>query len=537
MRRVLYVLIPLVVLGGVIAWRVIENRQQAAAQARAAKARKSAPPPVGVATAIVRDIVHVYEGVGSVESFSDIKIAPKITGRVDYLTVREGDPVHKGDVLVRMDPSEIQASIRQQQANNTSAQATLTNAQIKYNRTYSIYKQGFIAAQDVDDARAQLNVAAGAANAGDAQLRNLRAQLSDLILRSPINGYVTARFMDPGSVVTAGQPVVTVQALRNIYVTTSVPEEIRPSIHVGTSATAAFDALPGRTFSGKVAQVNAAADPQSRQFLVRASFGNESHLIRPGMYCRIMLVTQVTHNAIVVPHEAIQNGPKGETVSVVDDQSVVHVRPVRTGDKDAVGTAIVEGVQPGEKVVTISAQPLKDGQKVAIDKGAGREKRSGQPAIAGVGGGAPATASGQAGGASAPTYSLQPAGGPDTGSAARSGTASMPGAASGGAASTSGGGQGGVGAATSSSGSSAVGGSANPSGASAPETSARPAVPGGGGATVGPTINPGGAPSGSGGTGIPGGIGSNPVGTGSTGSAASGGSAPGASGSGGGTGR
>jgi membrane fusion protein (multidrug efflux system) len=529
MRRILYIAVPLIVLVGVIVWRVIENHRQAADQARAAKARKSAAPVVSVATAVARDIVHEFQSVGNVESTSDVRIAPKVTGRVDYLTVREGDPVTRGEILARMDPSEIQASIRQQQANNTSAEATLANAQIKYNRTYSIYKQGFIAAQDVDDAKMQLNVAIAAVSAGRAQLRNLQAQLSDLTLRSPINGFVTARYIDPGSILTAGQAVVAVQALRIAFITTSVPEDIRPSIHTGIAATATFDALPGQTFTGKVTQVNAAADPQSRQFLVRASFSNESHQIRPGMFCRVTMVTKVTHNAIVVPHEAIHNGPKGQTVSVVDDKSVAHTRSVRTGDQDAVGTAILEGVQPGEKVVTISAQPLKDGQRVAIDKGAKRQSQSGQPTLAGGGGGAPASGEEGGGGASAPTYTLQPAGGPDIGGS-RSGSAAAPEASSGGSPAQGGGqngagggaplqtgGQTGAGASSTSSGSSSAGGSSNPSGAAAPETSARPSTPVSGGSTVGPTINPSGASSGSG---IPSAGGSAPGGTGARGSAA-----------------
>src|SRR5204863_9207879 len=129
--------------------------------------------------------------------------------------------VSPGQVAPRIDPSEVQAAVHQQEAAVAGAQANYTNAQVRYRRVNSLYKQGFIAAQDVDDARTQVEVQLGTLNAAKAQLRNVQAQLSDTVLRSPINGFITARAFDPGSIVAAGQPIVTVQALRKVYVTSS----------------------------------------------------------------------------------------------------------------------------------------------------------------------------------------------------------------------------------------------------------------------------------------------------------------------------
>src|ERR1041385_2903891 len=106
MRRIFYFLIPALMLGGVITWRVVQNRRQEAAQAQATKARKTAPPNVRVATAVARDIVHEFQGVGNVESPADVRIATKVTGRLDYLQVREGDHVEKNQILARIDPAE-----------------------------------------------------------------------------------------------------------------------------------------------------------------------------------------------------------------------------------------------------------------------------------------------------------------------------------------------------------------------------------------------------------------------------------------------
>jgi RND family efflux transporter MFP subunit len=487
MRQRLAYIIPAAILAALIVWRLGVNRSEKSAQVEAASARKKSVPNVQVATAQVRDILHLFQGVAEVEAPADVRIAPKITGRLDYLQVREGDSVTRGEVLARIDPSQAQAAVNQQQAAVESARANVENAQVRYNRYYSLYKQGFVAAQDLDDNRTQLQVAQSALRAAEAQLRNAQSQLSDTILRSPINGFVTARFFDPGSVVTAGQPVVTVQAIRRVFITTSVPEGVNQQVHPGMDAKVEFDAMPGRTFTGKLTQVNTAADPQSRQFLVRAALPNPQNLIRPGMFCRMTLVTKQTRNAVVVPKEAVTTDRKagGQVVTVVDANSVAHQIPVKTGDSDQTGMQIVEGVKAGDNVVVLSAQPVRDGQTVRIDKSASGRPNAAQPNIVGGGGGI-GGAKAPSGGPSAPTYGSSGGGGIGSG-----GTSMTPGT-SGGAnrGGTSGGATGGssAGAASGIGG----GGAATSGGISGTSTTSSGASgPGGVQTGVGPSASPG----------------------------------------------
>lgn len=539
MKRWILILVPLVLLGWLIGWRVHEKTVEAAAQTQMRAARMKTPPVVAVAAARVRDIVPTFESVGSVESPFNIKIAAKVTGRVEFLQVRQGDPVTQGQVLVRCDPSEIQAQVLQQQAalaqaehrlsqaeltqNPTdvqvstqiqqqkaalvsakadydqvvnsnraqiaaakaavtdaqgrvksalagianaqagirSAQANLDNARAKYNRTNDLYKQGFVAAQDVDDARTAVDVQQGAldvasgqlnaanaardsaaaqkqsaekqldvvgmkgqsdiadahakaqqarssleyakantaqkpaylqnlaalkadAAASNAGLENARAQLANTVLTSPINGFVTERDMDPGAMATAGTPILAVQSIRQVWVTVPVPEEVSRSVYVGQPATVRLDALPGRTFTGKVIHVNAAADPMSRQFMVQIAVDNRQNQIKPGMFAAVTMVTQRIH-ATVVPREAVAQSPTGASVIVVSQTNVAQRRPVKLGASDADGIVVTEGVQPGERVVIMSAIPVRDGQVVRIGGGRPRGgKRGGAAGPAGA---------------------------------------------------------------------------------------------------------------------------------------------------------
>ncbi len=335
------------------------------------------------------------------------------------------------------------AVIANTEATIRSAQANLKNAQVRYNRTNGLYKQGFIAAQDVDDARTQVNVQQSAVDlaasqrdaavaardsalaqkksaqeqvsivttkgksdieaaasaitqaqagldfarantaqrpayqanlqalraavtAAQAGLQNAQSQLNDTVLRSSINGFVTARYIDPGTVVMAGTPIVSIESEKLVYVNVSVPEEISHNVRIGKVATAAFDAIPGPKFEGKITELNPAADPQSRQFTLRMTLANAQNVVKPGMFGRVTFETDRIPNAVVVPREAVKSSKKGTTVTVIDDSGVAHVRTVQTGAQDTLGIQIVNGVQAGEKVVVLTLVLLQEGKKVKI---------------------------------------------------------------------------------------------------------------------------------------------------------------------------
>ena len=519
MKRWIVILLSVAAAGSLIGWRLISKSKDAQMLAQGREAQAKAAPPVTVAPVAARDIVHTFIGVGSVVAPFNIKIAPKVSGRLNYLQVREGAAVKQGEVIARIDPAQIMAQVSQQeaavaeaqsrlaeaqftqnpavvnvttqiqqqvaalasaraddnqvrqnynsqvsaaqsavtdaqgriananatignaQANIRSAQANLNNVQVRYNRTYDLYKQGYIAAQDMDDAKtmvsvqeealgvakgqltsaqaardsaaaqksaaqeqanivvkkgkadiaaadarvqqaraalkyAQSNIAQKPAyeanlaalrssvNAAKAQLRNMQSQLNDTVLTSPVTGFVNARYVDPGAIVSPSQPVIGIQSTHDVFVDTSVPEDVGNHLHVGQAAEVAFDAVPGRTFQSKISQITPAADPQSRQFPVRVTLFNQGSMIQPGMFGRVSIVTDRIAGALVVPREAINTGKAGTSVVVVDKDNVAHQRIVEVGAQDAKGIQVRSGVREGEMVVTLSNGKIKDGQKV-----------------------------------------------------------------------------------------------------------------------------------------------------------------------------
>lgn len=241
-----------------------------------------------------------------------------------------------------------------------------------------------------------------AIDAANSQLALAIAQLGDTTLKSSVSGTVTNRFIDPGSTATAGQELLEVQYLDSLYVTASAPIESAGSIVPGQDAQLTVDAFPGRTFHATISNVSQAADPTSRQFIFQMKLPNPGHLLKPGMFAHVTTVTSRIYAKVLVPHEAVTQSQKGTTVTIIDEQNVAHIVPVKVGASDAANVQILEGVNPGDKVVILSYQPIKDGAKVTPNEG--RPGRGGGPSVqasgtaGGGGGGFPGTPNGSQGG-------------------------------------------------------------------------------------------------------------------------------------------
>jgi RND family efflux transporter MFP subunit len=203
-----------------------------------------------------------------------------------------------------------------------------------------------------------------------ASLDYAKAKRADTVLWSPFDGAVTGRYMDPGAVATVGQPILAVQFFRDIWVSVAVPDTVSAKVRLGQQLQVSFDALPGRTFLASVIQVNPAADPQARQYTVRAALANPQRLLRPGMFAHVLIVTDKATGVVAVPREAVQEDDRGTYVMTVDAQNQAHRQAVSTGMGDDAFIAITRGLQPGQKVVTFTSTPLKDGQ--TVDTGEGR---------------------------------------------------------------------------------------------------------------------------------------------------------------------
>lgn len=348
----------------------------------------------------------------------------------------------------QVDDAEAKLKIADAQVGNAQAvlsreRATLKNAETRLERMTELHRQGFIAAQDVDDARtafevqegnvrvaesqvasagqsrasaatqleiaklghamaqktAQSDVAAAEARAVEARsalkvakaneaqnpayaenIAALRAAVDAALARlslarsvhaqtsltAPMNGVVTERNADPGSLASPGTPVLVVQSLEWLFFKASLPIEAVSLVRQGQTVEVTVDGVGGRTFQGEVTHVNLVADEQSRQFDVQIRLENPDRALRPGMFGRVKIVTKQVEAKVAVPKEAVQAREGSSTVTVIDSELKAHVREVVTGATDGKLVEIVSGVEPGEQVVVLSFMPLRAGMAVKL---------------------------------------------------------------------------------------------------------------------------------------------------------------------------
>jgi RND family efflux transporter MFP subunit len=172
--------------------------------------------------------------------------------------------------------------------------------------------------------------------------------------------------MDQGSMATVGAPILEIQAVKTVWATAAVPEEAAVRLRTGQPGAVTVDAWPGREFLGKVTQVNAASDIASRQVTVRVALDNADGALQAGMFAKVKLVTQRLAQVVVAPREAIQRTKEGPALAVVGKDMKVRMAPVQIGAADAAGIEVKGEVAPGDRVVTMSGGPVKDGQTVRL---------------------------------------------------------------------------------------------------------------------------------------------------------------------------
>jgi len=386
-----------------------------AAQVISAKKEEKKPglsqiPLVDVATAAQGLIEDRILRAGDIIPHTQVTIYSKVQGWVENINVREGDRVKEGQVLVTLDVREAEATVGQAQANLEAARARLAQvrataeetvqtqiqqtranmelAEADLRRFQELYEKNFVARQQLDEARTKYNVAkAGydlALNSlrqktwendlalAEAQVRQAKAsldlsqaQLANLIILSPMNGGVTKRFVDPGTMVKDTTPILTLMDLGEMKMVVNVIEREFVSLRKGQEVKITVTAFPDRVFNGKIEVINPALELQSRTAEIQISIPNPDFLLKPGMFGRAQILLRSNPRATLVPVQSIVSQVDQDFVFVLQGEKVSR-RLVRKGILKDTVVEILEGVAPGEKVVTAGQALLKDGSQVRL---------------------------------------------------------------------------------------------------------------------------------------------------------------------------
>jgi membrane fusion protein (multidrug efflux system) len=324
--------------------------QNAAAPA-AAPASSASNITVEAVKVVTASMPQTITAVGSLRSDESVTLRPEVAGRISAIAFKEGQPVVKGALLVRLDPAVLEAEAQQ-------ARANLILAKTKFNRAVDLAKSNFISGQAKDEAENNLKVAEASAQLAE-------AKLAKMDLRAPFSGVIGLRSVSIGDYVKEGADLVNLESIDPLKVDFRVPETYMRQVQVGQPLQIQLDALPGKTFEGKVFAVNPLIDAAGRAVVIRAMVRNPDTSLRPGMFARVRLITRDAQDALVLPEQALVPQGDQQFVYRVLDGKAVRTR-VEVGQRRDAKVEILNGVAANEVVVTAGQLKLRDGAPVTI---------------------------------------------------------------------------------------------------------------------------------------------------------------------------
>ncbi|WP_369978917.1 efflux RND transporter periplasmic adaptor subunit [Xanthomonas bundabergensis] len=331
----------------------------------------SAPVPVTVVAAGSQAVPIYATATGTVTALSTVTVNPQVGGQLMSLNFREGQEVKKGDVLAQIDPRSLQASYDEAAASKRQNQALLATARSTFQRSDSPAYRQYVAKTDLDTQRNQVAQYEAAVAANDASMRAAQVQLQYTRIIAPTDGITGIRGVDVGNIVSTSSSIVTITQIHPIYVVFNLAERelqgLREAQAAGPLTVAALDRTDAHVIAGdgRVDVIDNQISSDTGTFKVRAEFPNPGNALWPGQFVNVRLTLRTLASGVVVPTQAVQRGPDGDYVYVVQGDNTVKmqtvVQGVEVGDSQV---QLAQGLKAGERVVTEGQFRLKPGAKV-----------------------------------------------------------------------------------------------------------------------------------------------------------------------------
>lgn len=344
--------------------------------------------PVEAAAARAGDLPVYLEGLGTVTAFNTVTVKSRVDGQLTQVDFKEGQYVNKGDLLGVVDPRPYQVALDQAKGTMAQAkgnlakdQASLRDAQANYVRDQELFKDNIIAKQQLDTQLATADEVQGSIQADNATISAAQAaidaaQLNLVYTRitAPISGRIGLRQLDAGNIIHASDATgfAVITQLQPIAVLFSIPEDQLQSVlkKLRDGATLKADAYDRderkKLASGTLLTVDNQIDQTTGTSKLKAVFPNNDYALFPNQFVNIRLALDTKKNAIIVPAVAIQRGPTGTFVYLVQPDDTVSVKAVKLGLSVENSVAIDDGLQAGDRVVVDGAEKLTEGMKVTV---------------------------------------------------------------------------------------------------------------------------------------------------------------------------
>jgi membrane fusion protein (multidrug efflux system) len=322
------------------------------------------PPATTVTSAVVKQAnwQPILTAVGSISPVQGAMISAEIPGMVSEIGFQSGQPVKKGDLLLKLDASSELAQLHSAEAEAELAKADLERAQ-------DLARRKVISKAELDAAQSKYSQK-------KAMVDNMQAVIDKKEIHAPFSGVAGIRTVNPGQMVAAGDPLVSLQTLDQVFVDFSLPQQDLPKLTLGLPVKVTTDAIPGREFAGKLTAINSSIDAATRSISLQATLDNSDRALRAGMFARINVMLPEKNLTLYIPSTAVAYAPYGNSVFLIEkkhdgktgkDTLVLRQQFIRTDETRGDFIAVTEGLKKDQEVVSTGVFKLRNGMNVTVD--------------------------------------------------------------------------------------------------------------------------------------------------------------------------
>jgi len=387
--RILPVAVGVAVVLAVGGYVVMGKQQEQQQRTKRARAFQDQPAPVLAARASTADVPVYLDAVGNTRALNTVTVRAQVGGQIVKIAFREGQDVKRGDLLAEIDPRTYQAQYDVAIAKKAQDEATLANARLDVDRYTRLAASNSGSKQQADTQRALVAQLEAQVQGDTATIDNARTMLSYTKIVAPIDGRIGLRLVDEGNYVQAGEAtgIVTITQIRPIAVLFNLPQQQFSQVNkafakgqlqvdaVGTDGRAVVD-------RGTLQVIDNQMDQTTGTIRMKAEFPNPDLQLWPGQFVNIRVLVETLNQVVTVPTAAVQRGPSGTFVYVIDAESKVAVRPITITMQDDARAVISDGVKAQEQVVTTGFTRLSNGTRVRVQAGEGEAPPDAAPSAA-----------------------------------------------------------------------------------------------------------------------------------------------------------
>jgi len=321
-------------------------------------------------TVAPRSLQETVRIVGSLSPLRQAKLTARVSGPVDAVLVRPGDPVKQGDVLIQINLREFNLQLKQAEETARATEAQLVLAKATLDRTRTLVDRNIVPKANLERDEANVEHLSANLEALRAQAENTRILLENATIVAPFDGIVAGRSVEPGQALEAGAPTIHIVDLTQLEMNGAAPVQESARVRSGQTAVLSVDGDAENTFTAVVDRVNPLAIEGSRQVPVYLSIDNSAGQLRGGMFANGKLIVDQVDNVLALQASAIKRDDQGDFVLTLEGDKVTRTA-VTTGRAWENGRTveITSGLEPGMVVIAASLQELRPGAPVVLVRG------------------------------------------------------------------------------------------------------------------------------------------------------------------------